>query len=252
MFRFVNPLLKHIIHRSSYDALSRKRCLQYLKTLRTLQFKGYNTIFFGETDLSESLITGEKLPYEDVLNWPLWTIIHAGNSQGWIPWRYRVFLRDDLPLDKEENVFQELCDFLSITYGKCAIVVREKRQPRREIEESTQEAKIEDPLSSPAPYLLSIKCCPKIATAAGHELLSVPFSYHYLHPMDAAWSSLKWFIINNRKEFSLTSLERTYSYQCILFSDLIGKGIEKMSPNKWKLAVSKVKRWENYYLDRFS
>ncbi|XP_034971698.2 uncharacterized protein C21orf140 homolog [Zootoca vivipara] len=252
MFRIVNPLLKHIIHRTSLDASTRKQCLQYLKTLRALQLTGYNTIFLGETDLSESLITGGKVPHEDDFNWPVWTVVHASNNQGWVPWRYRVFLRDDLPLDKPEDVFQELCDFLSITYGKCAIVVKEKRQPRVKIDESTQEVEISEPQFTPLPFFSSIKCCPEVAKATGHELLPVPFPYNHLHPMDAAWSSLKWFIINNRKEFSLMTLEKTYSYQCILFSDLLGKGIEKMSPNKWKIAVNKVRRWENYYLDKFS
>ncbi|XP_044297457.1 protein FAM243A [Varanus komodoensis] len=252
MYRIVNPLLKNIIHRSLFDATSRKQCLQYLKTLRTLQLNGYNTIFLGETDISESLITGEKVPCEDSLSWPIWSIVHAGNSQGWVPWRYRVFLRDDLPLDQQEDVFQEFCDFLSITYGKCAIVVKERKLSRAKMQESSQQLEITEPQSISLPSLLTINCCPETAKATGHELLSVPFPYSYLHPMDAAWSSLKWFIINNRKEFSLISLERTYSYQCILFSDLIGKGIEKMNPNKWKVAVSKVRRWENYYLDKFS
>ncbi|XP_060622892.2 uncharacterized protein C21orf140 homolog [Anolis sagrei] len=255
MYRAVNPLLKHIIHRSSLDAVSRKQCLQYLKALRNLQFNGYDTIYLGETDLSESLITGEKGFHENTLNWPIWTVVHAGHSQGWVPWKYRVFLRDDLSLGHQEGVFQELCDFLAINYGKCAIVVRERRQSRGKTEESSQQMVLSDNLSPPLPPLpglLSIKCCPEIANATGHEVLSVPFPFSYLHPMEAAWSSLKWFIINNRKEFSLTSLERSYSYQCILFSDLIGKGIEKMSPNKWKVAINKVRRWENYYLDKFS
>ncbi|KAJ7320552.1 hypothetical protein JRQ81_020063 [Phrynocephalus forsythii] len=251
MYRVVNPLLKHIIHRYSHDATSRKQCLQYLKALRTLQFSGYNTIFLGETDLSESLITGEKVSHEETLHWPRWTIVHAGNSQGWVPWRYRVFLRNELPLDQQE-VFQEFCDFLSITYGKCAIVVRERRPSTAKTEESSQEVEITETQDTSVPCLLSLNCCPRTAEATGHQLLTVPFSYNYLHPMDAAWSSLKWFIINNRKEFSLASLERTYSYQCILFSDLIAKGIERVTPNKWKVIVSKTRRWENYYLDKFS
>ncbi|XP_015278925.1 PREDICTED: uncharacterized protein C21orf140 homolog [Gekko japonicus] len=252
MHRIVNPLLKHIIHRSYLDPTLKKQCLQYLKTLRTLQFSGYNTIYLGETDILESLITGEKVPQDGNLNWPVWTIVHAASSQGWVPWKYRVFLRDDLPLNQQEDVFQELCDFLSVTYGKCAIVVREKRPPRVKNEESSQEKEISEPQPESPLYLSSIKCCLEVAKATGHELLSVPFPYNYLHPMDTAWSSLKWFVISNRKDYSLKSIQTTYSYQCILFSDLIGKGIEKMSPSKWKAAVSKVRRWENYYLDKFS
>lgn len=252
MYRTVNPLLKHIMHRSYIGATSKKQCLQYLKNRRSLQSKGYTTIFLGETDLSESLITGEKVPHEESQSWPIWTLVHAGNSEGWVPWRYRVFLKDDLPISHQEDIFQEFCDFLSITYGKCTIVAREKSLPRVKNEHSSQEQERSEPQSPSLLYLSSIKCCPEVAKATGHELLSVPCPFNNLHPMDAAWSSLKWFILNNRKEFSLRSLERTYSYQCILFSDLIEKGLEKMSPSKWKVAISKVQRWENYYLDKFS
>ncbi|XP_026507510.1 protein FAM243A [Terrapene carolina triunguis] len=253
MYSFVNPLLKHIIHRSSFDTAARKQCLKYLKALRTLQFNGLNTIFLGETDISESLVTGEKILQEDSLNWPTWTLVHAASSQGWVPWRYRVLLRDELPMKQDEDIFQEFCDSLNKFYGKCIIVVREKRQPSvLQTKEPTAQEKITHPQVPSVIYMSSIECCPQIAKANGHELLSVPLPYNYLHPMDVAWSSLKWFIINNRKEFCLRSIERTYSYRCILFSDLVEKGLEKMTPSKWKMATNKVRRWENYYLDTFA
>ncbi|XP_006025776.1 uncharacterized protein C21orf140 homolog [Alligator sinensis] len=252
MYRFINPLFKHIIHRIYFDAATKKQCLQYLRALRTLQFNGFNTIFLGETDISESLITGEKISQEDNPNWPTWTLLHAGSSQGWVPWRYRVLLRNELCRNQQEDIFQEFCDSLNKSYGKCVIIVKEKRQPTLvKTKEHTNQEKTISQVPSVI-YISSTDCCPEIAKANGHELLFVPSPYNYLHPMDAAWSSLKWFIINNRKEFSLRSIERTYTYRCILFSDLIMKGIEKMTPSKWKIATSKVRRWENYYLDTFS
>ncbi|KFZ50418.1 Uncharacterized protein ENSP00000386791 [Antrostomus carolinensis] len=253
MQRFANPLFKHVIPRGCFDAASKRQCLQYLKSLRTLQLNGFNTVFLGETDIPESLITGENIAKEDSLCWPVWTLVHAGSSQGWVPWRYKLLLRGDLPIRQQNSIFQELCDSLTTSYGKCVIVTRDKRQLMHvgakdgvELETGTL------PPVSPVIYMSGIECCPEVARANGHELLVVPSSYNYLYPMDVAWSSLKWFIINNRKDFALRSVERTHSYRCILFSDLIDKGIEKMTPNKWKIVINRVKRWENYYLDKLS
>nr|XP_013810739.1 PREDICTED: LOW QUALITY PROTEIN: uncharacterized protein C21orf140 homolog [Apteryx mantelli mantelli] len=253
MQRFANPLLRQVIHRGYFDAASQTLCLQYLRALRTLQLKSFNTVFLGETDIPESLVTGDKTAEEDSLSWPIWTLAHAGSSQGWVPWRYRLLLRDKLSISWQEAIFQELCDSLTLSYGKCVIVTRDKRKPMRV---GTKEFKYQEtgtqPPVPPVIYMSSIKCCPEIARANGHELLALTSSYSYLYPMDVAWSSLKWFIINNRQGFALRSIERTYSYRCILFSDLIMKGIEKMTPSKWKVAINKVKRWENYCLDTFS
>ncbi|KAM8820260.1 uncharacterized protein C21orf140 homolog [Eudromia elegans] len=253
MRRFAKLLLRHVIHRGRADAASQARCLQYLKALRALQLKGFNTVFLGETDIPESLVTGDKVAEEASPSWPIWTLVHASSSHGWVPWRYRLLLRDELSTDWQEAIFQELCDSLTLSYGKCVIVTRDKRQP---MPLGTKEAKDQEtgtrPPDPPVIYMSSIKCCPEIARANGHELLAVPSSYSYLYPMDVAWSSLKWFIINNRHGFALRSFERTYSYRCILLSDLIVKGIEKMTPSKWKIAMSKAKRWENYYLDTLS
>ncbi|XP_075030654.1 uncharacterized protein C21orf140 homolog [Calonectris borealis] len=253
MQRFANLLLKHIIHRGCFDAASKRQCLQYLRALRTLQLNGFNTIFLGETDIPESLITGEEIAKEASPRWPVWTLVHAGSSQGWVPWKYKLLLRGDLPIHQQNGIFQELCDSLTTSYGKCVIVTMDKTQPMQVGAKDGKELEMGTlPPVPPAIYMSSIECCPEVARANGHELLVVPSSYNYLYPMDVAWSSLKWFIINNRKDFALRSIERTHSYRRILFSDLIVEGIEKMTPNKWKVAINRVKRWENYYLDILS
>ena len=117
MQRFTNPLLRHIIPRECFDVASKTQCLQYLRALRDLQRNGFNTIFLGETDITESLITGEKITEEASLHWPVWTLVHAGSSQGWVPWKYKLLLRNELPTQKQNGVFQALCDSLTMSYG---------------------------------------------------------------------------------------------------------------------------------------
>ncbi|KAM6314295.1 uncharacterized protein C21orf140 homolog [Podargus strigoides] len=253
MQRFTNLLLKHVIRRGYSDAASERQCLQYLRALRTLQINGFNTVFLGETDIPESLITGEKTAKEDSLPWPLWTLVHAGSSQGWVPWKYKLLLRGDLPIHQQNDTFQELCDSLTNYYGKCVVVTRDKTQPMRVGAKDGTEMKTGTPSPIPPVICMSgIECCPEVARANGHELLVMPSSYNYLWPMHAAWFSLKWHIIKNRKEFVQGSVERTHSYRCILFNDLIAAGIENMNQKKWKAVISRVKRWENYYLDTLS
>ncbi|XP_006862615.1 PREDICTED: uncharacterized protein ENSP00000386791 homolog [Chrysochloris asiatica] len=251
MFQFVNPLLRNIIIRNQLDSIKRKQCLQYLKALRTLQYDGFKTVFFGETDLPESLVTGEDCGDECFMQSPTWCIVHAGSSQGWVPWKYRLFLRDELCVRQEEGLFFEFCHVVKMAYGKCAIVVKERRQ-QDEMRPKEDKESEDQPCAPSIINLTSIVCCPEVAKSCGHELLSLPFPYNYLNPLDSAWSSLKWFIINNRKEFCLQSIDNIYSYQYILFSDLVSKGIERITPDKWKTITNKVRRWENYYLGKFS
>ncbi|KAM6223457.1 uncharacterized protein C21orf140 homolog [Rhynchocyon petersi] len=251
MLPFTNPLLRNTVIRSQFDSIKRKQCLQYLKTLRTLQYDGFKTVFFGETNISESLVTGEDTGDGCLMQNPTWCIVHAGGSQGWVPWKYRLFFRDELCIKQEDSLFFEFCDTVKKAYGKCAIVVKEKRQQNgvrpKEDKESEDQPHVPSIIN-----LASIACCPEVAKSCGHELLSLPVSYNYLNPLDSAWSSLKWFIINNRKEFCFQSIDNVYSYQYILFSNLISKGIERISPSKWKTITNKVRRWENYYLGKFS
>ncbi|KAM9259333.1 LOW QUALITY PROTEIN: uncharacterized protein C21orf140 homolog [Cariama cristata] len=246
---FANPLLRHVIGRGCFDAASKRQCPQYLRALRTLQLNGFNTGFLGETDIPESLITGEKKSEEASLYWLVWTLVHTGSRQGWVPWRYKLLLRGNLPIHEQNGIFQEFCESLTTSCGKCIIVMRDKTQPMRVGAKDSKEPEMGTPPVPPEIYMSTTECCPEVAKANGHELLVVPSSYNYLYPMDITWSSLKWFIINNRKVFALKSVERTHSYRCILLSDLILKGIENMTPNKWKAMINRVKRWENYYLD---
>ncbi|XP_004474525.1 uncharacterized protein C21orf140 homolog [Dasypus novemcinctus] len=248
MLHFANPLLRNIIFRSQFDSTKRRQCLQYLKTLRSLQYDGFKAIFLGETDIPESLITGEDFDNGYFMQNPTWCIVHAGGSQGWVPWKYRVFLRDELCTKQEDGLFFEFCDVVKKVYGSCAIVVKERRwqngmRPKEEKESEVQSHVIN---------LTSIVCSSEVAKSYGHELLSLPSPYNYLSPLDSAWSSLKWFIVNNRSEFSLQSTDRLYSYQYILFNNLISKGIERINPGKWKIINNRVRRWENYYLGKFS
>lgn len=251
MARFTNCLLKNIFTRSQFDSAKRRQCLQYLNALRSLQHNGYKTVYFGETEIPETLVTGEDFSDSYYIHTPSWCILHAGGSQGWVPWKYRMFLRNDLCIKKEDSLFLEFCDVVKRAYGKCAIVVKGRRQ-QDEMKPKTDkegEAKAYVPTSI---NLTSIACSPGVAKSYGHELISLPPYYNYLNPLDSAWSSMKWFIINNRKEFCLQSVDNVYTYRYILFSDLISKGIEKVNLTKWKAITNKVRRWENYYLAKFS
>lgn len=251
MPHFANPLLRNIIIKSPFDNIKQKKCLQYLKTLRTLQYDGFKTIYFGETNIPESLITGEDFGDEYFKQSPNWCILHAGGSHGWVPWKYRMFLRDELCVRQEDSLFFEFCDVAKKAYGKCAIVVKDGKwlneMRSNENKESQAQAHVPSVIN-----LTSIMCCPEVAKSCGHELLSLPSPYSYLNPLDSAWSSLKWFIINNRKAFCLQSIDGAYEYQYILLSSLISKGIERINPSKWRTLTNKVRRWENYYLGKFS
>lgn len=249
MPRCANPLLRSIIIRSPFDSNKRKKCLQYLQTLRTLQYDGFKTVYFGETDIPESLVTGEDLSDGYFTQSPMWCIVHAGSSQGWVPWKYRMFLRDELCVQKEDGLFSEFCDVTKHAYGKCAIVVKDRRRQEegRPAEEQESEAQAPSVIT-----LMNVVCCPEVAKSCGHELLCLPSLYNYLSPLDSAWSSLKWFIINNRKEFCLQSIDGAYAYQCVLLGSLLSKGIERITPSKWRTLINKVRRWESYYLSKLS
>ncbi|KAM6290439.1 LOW QUALITY PROTEIN: uncharacterized protein C21orf140 homolog [Porphyrio hochstetteri] len=239
MQQFANPPLRHILCRGCFDAASERQCL----VLRRLHL---NAVFLGETNILKSLITGEKISQEASLCWQVWILVHTGSSQRWVPWRDKLLLRGDPTTHQQNSIFQELCDL----YGKCIIVVKDKRQLVHVGAKDSEELEM-GTLSTVPPviYMSGIECCPEVARADGQKLL-VPSSHSYLYPMDISWSSSEWFLISNR-DFALRSIERTH-FRCLFFSDLIGKGPEQMIPNKWKIAIKRVKRWENCYLDTLS
>ncbi|XP_075449410.1 uncharacterized protein C21orf140 homolog [Ascaphus truei] len=250
MYRVVNPLLKNIIHNSSHNSEVKSRCIQYLKSLRSLQFNGYYTVYFGETSITESLITGVKCYPPELKELPTWKVVHAGSSQGWVPWKYRLVLQNELPMGQQEDIFQDLCLSVKLLYGNCVIVVKEKDTAKCNLGCPPSDVRVPHRTSDFG--LQNVVACPEVAKNHGHELLFLPSSYSYLHPLDTAWSSLKWFIMNNRKEFSLISHQNPHTYQCIFLSDLIGKGMESVTPSKWKVLINKVRRWENHYLHKCS
>uniref|UniRef100_A0A8C6FT06 Chromosome 21 open reading frame 140 n=1 Tax=Moschus moschiferus TaxID=68415 RepID=A0A8C6FT06_MOSMO len=251
MPHFAKPLLTNIITRNLFHSIKKKQCLQYLQTLRTLQYDGFTTVYFGETHIPESLVTGEDFSDGCYVPTPAWCVVHAGGSQGWAPWKYRMFLRDELCIRQEDHLFLEFCDVVRKAYGKCAVVVKEGRRQHGTRPEEGRGTEVQADVRS-AVSLTSATCCPEAAKSYGHELLTLPSPYNYLNPLDSAWSSLKWFIINNRKEFCLQSVDGVYSYQYIFFSDLVSKGIERINLSKWRTITNKVRRWENYYLGKFS
>lgn len=251
MPRLASPLLRSVVLRGPSDGGRRRQCLQYLKALRTLQYDGFKTVYLGETDISEHLVTGEEVSGGHLVPGPTWCVVHAGGSHGWVPWRYRIFLRDELSVRPEDSLFLEFCDVVKKAYGKCAIVVKDRRRPGEMRPQEHRESEAGAHIPSVV-NLTSITCCPEVAKSRGHELLSLPSLYSYLNPLDLAWASLKWFIMNNRKEFSLQSINNIYSYQFVLFSDLIGRGVGRINPSKWRMLINKVRRWENYYLGKFS
>ncbi|XP_036983092.2 uncharacterized protein C21orf140 homolog [Artibeus jamaicensis] len=251
MPHLANWLLRNVITRSPFDSHKRKQCLQYLKTLRALQYDGFTTVYLGETEISESLVTGEEPGHGHVPPGPTWCIVHAGGGQGWVPWRHRLFLRDELCVRRDDGLFPEFCEVVRRAYGKCAIVVKERR--RQDATRPKEDREPEAGAGVPAVIrLASIACCPEVAKSCGHELLSLPPPSTYLTPLDSAWSALKWFIINSRREFCLQSIGGIYSYQYILLGDLISRGIDRITPSKWRALVGKVRRWENYYLGKVS
>lgn len=99
--------------------------------------------------------------------------------------------------------------------------------------------------------LTSIMCCFEVVKFCGYELFFLFFFYNYLNFLDIVWFFLKWFIINNRKEFCLQFIDSVYFYQYIFLSDLISKGIDRINLSKWKILINKVRRWENYYFGKF-
>ena len=48
MPHFAKPLLRNIITRNLFNSIKKKQCLQYLQTLRTLQYDGFTTVYLKD------------------------------------------------------------------------------------------------------------------------------------------------------------------------------------------------------------
>ncbi|XP_067903089.1 uncharacterized protein C21orf140-like [Heterodontus francisci] len=250
---FIKLLLRSKTSSIEINSPRRHQCLQYLKTLRNFQNDGLYTVYLGETHISENLITGDisysiaksKPPSEGL------TLIHAGGVRGWVPWQYKVLFQSQelwtspKTIGAKEEVFKELCQVLRKSYGKCTVVIRPKQWIPAQKPEVIQNAPSQ---SSSTIQMNNISCCPKIARSYGHELLYFPPGYPHLSPLESAWSSLKWTIINNRNDFTVTAFPKINDYKCIHLKALIENGIEGVTPFKWKTSFSRVKKWENRYL----
>ncbi|XP_043561241.1 protein FAM243-like [Chiloscyllium plagiosum] len=268
MPNFTKLLLRSKMYSNELSSLRRHQCLQYLKTLRNFQNDGLYTVYLGETHVSENLITGDifcsivksKSPSEGL------TLIHAGGARGWVPWQYRVFFQSreqwtsPKTIGTKEEIFKELCQVLSKSYGKCTVVIKPKQSvissglkhytdDSSEILPQKTDVIQNVPLQTSSTIQIdNISCCPKIAQNYGHELLYFPPSYPHLSPLESAWSSLKWTVINNRKDYTATAFPNISDYQCIHLKALIENAIEGVTPYKWKAAFSRVKKWENRYI----
>lgn len=113
----------------------------------------YNSIFW-KPSIPESLVTGEDFSDGYYINSTECVLVHAGGSQGWVPWKYRMFLkRDELCIKQEDNLFFEFCDVVKKAYGKCAVVVKEKAAGRNEAGEGKETG-----AQAHVPSVVSNKC----------------------------------------------------------------------------------------------
>ncbi|XP_072125863.1 uncharacterized protein C21orf140 homolog [Mobula birostris] len=262
-------LLKSKIYSNEISSSGGYQCLQYLKTLRNFQNDGLYTVYLGETLISENLITGDVSYSITKAKWPPGglTLIHAGGIRGWVPWQHKVFFQSQelwtspKTISGNGQIFEDLCQGLRESYGKCIVVLSSKHwapAPGVQSQNSSDDPAVTPPwrpevtLNTPSQSPLAIQMtkdsCPKIARHYGHKLLYLPASYPHLSPLESAWASIKWSIISNRKDFTVTGLPKMKGYKCIHLKTLIESAIEGVTPYKWKASFNKVRRWENRYL----
>ncbi|XP_078268134.1 uncharacterized protein C21orf140 homolog [Rhinoraja longicauda] len=265
-------LTKLFLHSKAYSSAisspGKYQCLQYLKTLRNFENDGFYTVYLGETHISENLITGDvnssvvkgKSPLEEL------TLIHAGGVRGWVPWQYRVFFQSQqlsmspTPVDANERIFEEFCQVLSKTYGKCTVVMRSKHWVpaiRSQLQSSSEDQSVIPLRKAEAMHNIHLQSpdirmtkvfSPRIARHHGHEFLYLPPPFPHLSPLESAWSSIKWSLINNRKHFTVVAFPKINDYKCIHLKALIENAIERVTPCQWKTSFNRVKKWENRYL----
>ncbi|KAL2077457.1 hypothetical protein ACEWY4_026961 [Coilia grayii] len=225
------------------------QCTDFIKDIRQLQSNGFYRVYLGETEIPEYLLTGEitsaNINYDSRKH--TWSIIHAGGVRGWVPWNYKLLFHLNFrSMAPSEDIFQDFCITLSECYGRCAIVVDPQnwRTPRR----YHSPISCHRPLSSPVD-LLPVRCCPKVAQEHGHELIQMPFQCAHLNPLNSAWSTVKWFAVNNRGKYSEAIYDKDTVQKYILCTELIEGSLRKMTKRKWEEAMSRVWKNENYYLN---
>ncbi|XP_007892512.1 protein FAM243-like [Callorhinchus milii] len=265
---FIN-LLRAKVCVSDVISPGRRQCLQYIRTLRALQSEGLYTVYLGETPLPESLLIGDVSPQPASSRGPAeqgLMLVHAGGMRGWVPWNYRVFFgcQELWPVPETvgnagERLFPEFCHALRSSYGRCAVVVRtNQRLPslgtkRNHLATASLELPQHPPgdgQGCPPQPTPTITYCPQIANSYGHQLLWLPSHHPHLSPLEAAWATLKWTIINNRKQFTISAVPTVTGYRCINVKALMEAAVEAVSHSKWRLSISRVKRWENHYLQQ--
>ncbi|XP_063045694.1 uncharacterized protein C21orf140 homolog [Engraulis encrasicolus] len=224
------------------------QCTEFIKDIRQLQSNGFYRVYLGETEIPEYLITGEitSASIHDENRRHTWSVIHAGGVRGWVPWNYKLlFHLNSRSLEPSEDIFQEFCVTLAESYGRCAVVVDPQswRTPRRYPSTGTGH----NPPSSPID-LLPMRCCPKVAEEFGHKMIQLPFQCAHLNPLNSAWSTVKWFAVNNRGKYSEAIYDRDTVQKYIFCTELIDGSLRKMTKRKWEEAMSRVWKNENYYM----
>ncbi|XP_066505718.1 uncharacterized protein C21orf140 homolog [Hoplias malabaricus] len=243
-FRLQNMLLQ-MWHRIRSDS----QCTAYIQQLQKFESNGFYKVYAGETQIPESLITGEIASEWAGLRSPCsWSIIHAGGSRGWVPWNYKLkFCSDGTPQKPNPFIFQELCSTMRTTYGKCVIIT--SPQTWQGMEELNYERPLYHfPLSSV--NHLHMKCSPLIAQAYGHELLQLPYKYGHLNLLNSAWWTVNWFILNHREEYLHTYYYKNNLHKFIIVPELINGALNEMTLRKWEKASAKVLKEEQAHLNK--
>ncbi|XP_062333104.1 uncharacterized protein C21orf140 homolog [Osmerus eperlanus] len=233
---------------------SSSQCTPYIRDIRKLQSNGFYRVYVGETDIPESLITGDSIRPTSMNiteNRQTWSILHAGGHKGWVPWNYKLLFHCNgvSPIKPSAEIFEELCYSLRENYGKCAIVVNphNSRASMRGYAWGSWMTLHHLP-SGPVEFTL-ITCCPSVARSYGHELLQLPFQCAHLSPLNSAWSTVKWFANNNRGKYSETVYDHDTRHKFVYWIELMEGALKIMTKRKWEEAGSRVWKNESVYLN---
>lgn len=164
--------LRNIITRNLFNSIKKKQCLQYLQTLRTLQYDGFTTVYFGETDIPESLVTGEDFSDGYYMPTPTWCVVHAGGSQGWVPVEISNVPKGWVMHQTGRQPLWVLwCGKEGLRQVRLLWSGRRRQDETRPKEGKEIEAQAHVPS---VVNLTSVTCCPEVAKSYGHKLLTLP------------------------------------------------------------------------------